>query len=62
MEDFKNKTAQELKEMLKAKQEALRVFRFAMSGSKTKNLKEGNNLKKDIARINTLLNTPVTNK
>lgn len=62
MEDFKNKTAQELKEMLKVKQEALRVFRFAMSGSKTKNLKEGNNLKKDIARINTVLNKLVINK
>jgi len=56
MEDFKNKTENELKHMLKEKQEALRVFRFAMSGSKTKNLKEGMVLKKDIARIMTVLN------
>ncbi|OHA47400.1 MAG: 50S ribosomal protein L29 [Candidatus Taylorbacteria bacterium RIFOXYD2_FULL_36_9] len=56
MEDLKNKTENELKQMLKDKQEALRVFRFAMSGSKTKNLKEGQNLKKDIARIMTVLN------
>jgi len=56
MEDFKNKTENELKHMLKEKQEALRVFRFAMSGSKTKNLKEGMFLRKDIARIMTVLN------
>jgi len=56
MEDLKNKTEQELKQLLTTKQEALRVFRFAMSGGKTKNLKEGMNLKKEIARIMTLLN------
>ena len=56
MEEIKNKTEQELKSLLKVKQEALRVFRFAMSGGKTKNLKEGANLKKDIARIMTVLN------
>jgi ribosomal protein L29 len=56
MEDLKGKTENELKQMLKDKREALRVFRFAMSGSKTKNLKEGFNLKKDIARIMTVLN------
>lgn len=56
MEDLKNKKENELKQMLKEKREALRVFKFAMSGSKTKNLKEGKNLKKDIARIMTVLN------
>lgn len=56
MEDFKNKTGNELKQTLKDKREALRVFRFAMSGSKTKNLKEGMTLRKDIARIMTILN------
>ena len=59
MEDLKGKTENELKHMLKEKQEALRVFRFAMSGSKTKNLKEGMNLKKDIARIMTATNKSV---
>ena len=56
MEELNKKTESELKQMLKEKQEALRVFRFALSGSKTKNLKEGKNLKKDIARILTVLN------
>ena len=56
MEAFKNKTENELKQMLKEKREALRTFRFAMSGSKIKNLKEGQALRKDIARIMTVLN------
>ncbi len=57
MEELNKKTESELEQMLKDKQEALRTFRFAMSGSKTKNLKEGQNIKKDIARIMTVLNT-----
>jgi len=56
MEDIKNKTEKELTQMLKDKKEALRVFRFALSGGKTKNIKEGQNLKKEIARIMTFLN------
>ncbi len=56
MEDLKNKTEKELKSILKDKQEALRVFRFALSGGKTRNLMQGMTLKKDIARIMTLLN------
>lgn len=56
MKDLINKKEGELKQMLTEKREALRTFRFAMSGSKTKNLKEGANLKKEIAQIMTLLN------
>ncbi len=56
MENLKDKKENELKQMLTEKREALRVFHFAMSGGKTKNLKEGQNLKKDIARILTVLN------
>jgi ribosomal protein L29 len=56
MKDLINKTEKELKQLLSEKKEALRVFRFAMSGSKTKNLKEGLNLRKEIAQIMTLLN------
>ena len=59
MEDLKNKTEKELVQMLVEKKEALRVFRFAMSGSKVKNLKEGQNLKKEVARIMTILNKAV---
>ena len=56
MKELIKKTEKELKALLTEKKEALRVFRFAMSGGKTKNLKEGQNLKKDIARILTVLN------
>ncbi len=56
MEDLIKKSESELKQLLKEKQEALRVFNFAMSGSKVKNVKTGQNLKKEIARIMTVLN------
>jgi ribosomal protein L29 len=56
MKDLINKTEKELKALLSEKKEALRVFRFAMSGGKVKNLKEGQALKKLIAQIMTLLN------
>ena len=45
----------ELANLLKEKREAWRVFRFALAGSKTRNIKEGNNLKKEIAKILTAL-------
>lgn len=56
MKELIKKTEKELKALLAEKQEALRVFRFAMSGGKVKNLKEGAKLKKEIAQIMTLLN------
>jgi ribosomal protein L29 len=56
MKELLNKTEKELIGLLKEKREALRVFRFAMSGGKTKNLKEGAHLKKEIAQIMTVLN------
>ncbi len=56
MEELNKKTEKELKQLLKEKQEALRVFRFALSGGKTKNIKEGMLLKKEIARIMTIIN------
>lgn len=43
--------------MLADKSAALRTFRFAIAGSNMRNVKEGNVLKKDIARIHTLLNS-----
>jgi ribosomal protein L29 len=56
MKDFLNKTTNELKALLSEKRLALRNFRFAVSGSNVRNVKEGNMLKKDIARIMTILN------
>jgi ribosomal protein L29 len=49
------KKGTELQELLKEKREALRTFRFGVAGSKTRNVKEGKNLRKDIARILTVL-------
>jgi len=56
MKDFINKNANELKSLLSEKRLALRNFRFAVSGSNVRNVKEGNKLKKDTARILTILN------
>lgn len=55
MNEFRDKTEKELARMLREKQEALRTFRFAMAGSKVKNVKEGKTTRKDIARILTEL-------
>ena len=56
MKELIKKTEKELKALMIEKKEALRVFRFAMSGGKVKNLKEGAKLKKEIAQIMTILN------
>jgi ribosomal protein L29 len=56
MKDLIKKTEKELTVMLKEKREALRAFSFGLSGGKVKNVKEGSNLKKDIARILTAIN------
>lgn len=55
----KDKNPKELKKLLEEKTSALRAFRFSVSGSNTRNVKEGVALKKDIARIQTLLNKAV---
>jgi ribosomal protein L29 len=57
IKDISNKTAADLNKMVAEKREALRVFRFGASGSKTKNVKQGREIRKDIARILTVLNT-----
>jgi ribosomal protein L29 len=49
MAETKNKT--ELLKELADKRKALYDFRFAVSGSKIKNIKDGRNIKKEIARI-----------
>lgn len=55
MKEFINKTNQELSKLATDKREALRVFRFGNAGAKSKNVKEGRNLRKDIARIMTVM-------
>ena len=60
MKEFAKKTTKELQTLLSQKREAVRTFRFNVSGSNTRNVKEGSNTKKDIARILTLLNKKET--
>ncbi len=53
--DLKTKPASELLKLLIEKREAFRNFRFSISGSRTKNVKEGRNLRQEIAQIMTAL-------
>ena len=54
--DLRQKTQGELEKELGDKAMALSNFKFGTSGSKTKNVKAGKNLKKEIAQILTILN------
>lgn len=56
IKDLAKKNKKELTDLLSEKRLALRNFRFSVSGSNTRNVKEGSLLKKDIARILTLVN------
>lgn len=55
MREFVGKGEQELQKLLLEREEALREFRFGMSGGKIKNIKLGKEIRKDIARILTEL-------
>lgn len=56
IKELRTKSTPDLNKMLTEKREALRVFRFGAAGAKTKNVKEGSSIRKDIARIMTILN------
>ena len=62
MVDIKKKTEKELIKTLAEKRESLRSFRFDTTGTKVKNVKEGVNTRKDIARILTELRTREINE
>lgn len=53
---YTGKNKADLVKTLSEKREALRLFRFGEAGSKTKNVKEGSKLRKEIARIMTEIN------
>jgi ribosomal protein L29 len=57
MSDFKNTTEKDLMKMVADKRKAVQAFRFGSSGSKTRNVKEGLNTRKEIARMLTELNS-----
>ena len=55
MADIKKQTPEELNKEIAQKREALRVFRFGESGSRTRNVREGRSLRREVARILTEL-------
>ena len=55
MNDIKKQSDRELEKSLGEKRAAVRQFRFDITGSKAKNVKEGSNMRKDVARILTEL-------
>lgn len=54
--DIAKKNTKELQALLTEKKTALRDFRFGVSGSNARNVKEGKTLRRDIARVLTALN------
>lgn len=55
MSDYSKKTEEALKSEIAAKREELRTFRFAAAGSRSRNVREGRTLRKEIARMETEL-------
>ena len=53
--EIQEKNEKYLVKELSEKQEALRTFRFGISGSKVRNVREGRATRKEIARIKTEL-------
>lgn len=53
--DFSKQDKDELQKLLSDKREALRVFRFGGAGSRTRNVREGRNLRREVAQIMTEL-------
>ena len=54
--EFKKTGDADLAKLLAEKRKTLRLFRFGIAGSKAKNVKEGRNLKREIAQILTEIN------
>ncbi len=54
--ELSKKSTEELQEILNGKREELGKFRFDIGFGKNKNIKLGSNLRKDIARILTVIN------
>lgn len=56
MKDLQKKSVKDLEKMVAEKREELREFRFKSAGSRTRNVREGRNTRKEIAQILTELN------
>lgn len=59
MADFKEQGTEELEKVVIDKREALRVFRFEGAGSRRRNVREGRNLRREIAQILTELRSRI---
>ncbi|KKW25027.1 MAG: hypothetical protein UY70_C0031G0016 [Candidatus Kaiserbacteria bacterium GW2011_GWB1_52_6] len=55
MSDFSKNNVDDLQKLLVDKRERLRVFRFGGAGSRSRNVREGRTLRKEIAQILTEL-------
>ena len=55
MKEIHKKTESELTKLITEKKEALKNFRFGLAGSKVRNIKEGQHLRREIARVLTEL-------
>lgn len=55
MTDLQKQTVEDLKKLVAEKRAALRAFRFGGAGSRTRNVREGRNLRKEVAQILTEL-------
>ncbi len=55
MSDYKTHDVAELQKLVADKREALRVYRFGGAGSRSRNVREGRTIRKEIARILTEL-------
>ena len=55
MSDFKKQDVAELQKLIADKRESLRVFRFGGAGSRTRNVREGRNVRREVAQIMTEL-------
>ena len=53
--DLKKYSVEDLHKEIADKREALRIFRFGEAGSRSRNVREGRNHRKDIARMLTEL-------
>lgn len=55
MDELKKKSTDELQKMVADKREGLRAFRFGSAGSRSKNVREGRTLRREIAQVMTEL-------
>ncbi len=60
MQALRKKKTEEIRKLVAEKREALRKFRFSAAGAQVRNTKEGRALRRDIARMLTLLRERAT--